>query len=231
VSAPSIRARHTANSTIGTNRLDQYGNAAAPRAQQGSLPPAVPQPGDNADSPIKVESSPEPAPTRARHARAGSVTMTDAPPFSYPAGVTTTRSRSSYIREPNVDYSNPAVAERVAQMHEQRAADIRAGRVPRGSPSTASPGSGLSSPESPSMAIRGPGRRVAAPHAPQLTPLEEESTPSPTYRANRGANRGLQVQRTDYGGTHIRFPSDGDGSSTSRGRGGSRGHGRGGGST
>ena len=83
-----------------------------------------------------VEESPEPVPIRTRHARTVSVAMADAPPPSFPAGVTTTRSRSSYIREPNVDYSNVEVAERVARMHEQRAAEIRAGLTVQGSPST-----------------------------------------------------------------------------------------------
>jgi hypothetical protein len=134
--------------------------------------------------------------------------MTDAPPSPFPAGVTTTRSRSSYIREPNVDYSNSEVAERVARMHEQRAAEIRAGLTVQGSPST--PGSSGSE----SSAIRGPGRRVVVviPRS-QMTPVEEEVSPSRTS----GGNRGVQVQRTQHGGTHIRFDSDGEVSSTSRG--------------
>jgi hypothetical protein len=49
--------------------------------------------------PSKIEGSPEPPPIRPRHARAGSVMMTNAPPPSFQAGVITTRSRSSYIRE------------------------------------------------------------------------------------------------------------------------------------
>jgi hypothetical protein len=177
---------------------------ATPRAQRSSTTPAVPLPGDSADSPIKIEGSPAPAPApiRPRHTRAGSVTMTDAPPPpSFPAGVTTTRSRSSYIREPNVDYSNAEVAERVARMHEQRAAEIRAGLTVQGSPST--PGSGFSSPGSESSAIRGPGRRVVTPHSRQMAPVEEEPSPSQAG----GGNRGVQVRKNDHGGTHIRFPS------------------------
>jgi len=186
---------------IGTNRLDQYGNSTVPRAQRRAMPPVAPQPGDSADSPIKLEGSPDPAPNRPRHARSGSVTMTDAPPPSFPAGVTTTRSRSSYIREPNVDYSNAEVAERVAQMHEQRAAEIRAGLMTQGSPST--PRSGVSSPEGGSLAIRGPGRRPVTPRSQQMAPVEEEPSPS---QAGRGS-RGVQVQRTEHGGVHTRFPS------------------------
>jgi hypothetical protein len=157
VSSPSVQDRYVANSVTGANRLDQYGHTTTPRARRGSVLPAVPQPGDSAASPIKIEGSPGPAPApiRTRHARSGSVTMTDAPPSpSFPAGVTTTRSRSSYIREPNVDYSNAEVAERVARMHEQRAAEIRAGLTVQGSPST--PGSSGSE----SSAIRGPGTRT-----------------------------------------------------------------------
>src|SRR5436190_5752309 len=102
----------------GANRRDQHGNAAAPRSQQSPVvPPPGPQPGPSGPSPPSLPS------------RRGSVAMTDAPPLNFPAGVTTTRSRSEYIREPNVDFSNPEVAERVARMHEQRAADIRAGRI------------------------------------------------------------------------------------------------------
>ena len=46
----------------------------------------------------------------------------------------------------------------MARMHEQRAADIRAGRVTRGSPST--PES-----EGSSVAVRGSGRRVITPRS------------------------------------------------------------------
>jgi hypothetical protein len=53
-----------ANSAIGANRLDQYGNAATPRAQQSDISTPVPQPGGSADSPIKVEGPPEPVPIR-----------------------------------------------------------------------------------------------------------------------------------------------------------------------
>jgi hypothetical protein len=134
--------------------------------------------------------------------------MIDAPPPSFPAGVATTRSRSSYIREPNVDYSNAEVAERVARMHEERAAEIRAGLVVQGSPST--PRSGVSSSDNESLAIRGPGRRVVTPRS-QMARVEEEPSPS-------RAGRGMQVQRTQHGGTHIRFDEDGGDSSTSRGR-------------
>jgi len=142
-----------------------------------------------------VEESPEPVPIRNSHSRTVSVAMADAPP-------PTTRSRSSYIPEPNVDYSNAGVAERVAQMHEQRAAEIRAGLIVRGSPS--SPGSSGSE----SLAIRGPGRRMVIPRS-QMAPVEEDTSPS---RAG-----GVQVERTQHGGTHIRFDDDGGVSSTSRG--------------
>lgn len=134
--------------------------------------------------------------------------MAEAPPLpTMPTGVATSRSRSSYIREPNVDYSNPEVAERVARMHEQRAADIRAGRVTRGSPSTSE--SGISSPEAGSVAIRGSARRVATPRSHPREPTGEEegdedgSEPSPA----QGSGGRVQVRRGAYGGTHTRFPS------------------------
>lgn len=222
--SPSIHGRHIANSIAGTNRLDQHGNAAAPRSRQGSLPSVpspspAPRPGDSVDSPIKLEGSPEPSPVRSQRARPVSIAMTDAPPPpAFPAGVITTRSRSSYIREPSVDYSNPEVAERVAQMHEQRAREIRAGFVTHGSPSSVSSESSFSSLGSLSSAIRGPGRRVVTPRSVPMAPPEEE--PSPSVGRGRGASRGAVVRRTEYGGTHIRFSSDGDGSGAFRGRGG-----------
>ena len=171
----------------GANRRDQHGNAAAPRSQQSPVvPPPGPQPGPSGPSPPSLPS------------RRGSVAMTDAPPLNFPAGVTTTRSRSEYIREPNVDFSNPEVAERVARMHEQRAADIRAGRITQGSPSTGS--------ESSSTAIQGPSRRTPRSRPREASVEEEdegESSPSPAQRSGRG----VQVRRTEGGGTHTRFPS------------------------
>ena len=103
----------------------------------------------------------------------------------------------------------------MARLHEERAAEIRAGLVVRGSPLT--PGPGVSSSDSESLAIRGPGRRVVTPRR-QMAPVEEEPSPSQAGGGNRGAGRGVQVQRTQHGGTHIRFGGDGDDSSTSRGR-------------
>jgi hypothetical protein len=156
VGSLSIRIRHTADSVAGANRLDQYGHPAIPRVQRRSLGPDASLPGGSADCHIKVEGSAEHSPVQSRRARAASVAMADAPPPVFPAGVTTTRSRSSYIREPNVDYSNPEVAERVARMYEQRASEIRAGLVTHGSPATVFSESSFSSLGSLS-AIRGSG--------------------------------------------------------------------------
>jgi hypothetical protein len=206
VGSLSIHSRHIADSVAGATRLDQYGYPATPRAQRRSLGLDASLPGGSSDSPIKVEDSPEPAPVSSRvrsRTRAASVTMTDTPPPAFPAGVTTTRSRSSYIREPNVDYSNPEVAEGVAQMHEQRASEIRAGLVTHGSPSSASSSSSFRSLGSISSAIRGPGRLVATPRSVPVTSLEEE--PSPSVGRGQGANRGAVVRRNKYGGTHISF--------------------------
>ena len=136
--------------------------------------------------------------------RAPSVAMADAPPLppTFPAGVATSRARRSYIREPDVDFSNAEVAERVARMHEQRAADIRAGLITRGSPS-------ILRSKSSSEAIRGPGRRVVTPRSqPRVeSAVEEESEEDESEASPAQGSRGAQVQRTAGGGTHTRFSS------------------------
>lgn len=60
---------------IGAGRLNEHGNSATPVAARFPSPLA---PGASIDSPIKLEDSPSPGPTRRR--RAPSVTMEDASP-------------------------------------------------------------------------------------------------------------------------------------------------------
>jgi hypothetical protein len=141
--------------------------------------PPAPVLGDSIELAIEVESSPVPEPSR--HIRAQSVTMTDAPSLS-PMSVSTTASRSQLLRRPRFGYRDSAARARCEALLEAEIEAVRSGASLPGSPSTAS---NPSTPESASMAIRGPGRRT--PRDPHMTTIEEQLSPT---RASRGAMHG-----------------------------------------
>lgn len=194
--------------SVGAGRLNEQGNPVTPVAAR--VEPPAPVPGDSIELAIKVESSPVPIPSR--HTRASSVTMADAPPLP-PMGVTTTASRSQLLRRPQFDYRDPAARARYEALLEAEIAAVRSGASLPGSPSTAS---NPSSPESSSMAIRGPSRRT--PRDSQMATIEERLSPT---RVGRGAVRGGgQSGRGQFRGVHTRFLSSDEGESeASRGRG------------